>query len=282
MPYPSANARGQTTPGTALETQRLGIPGGVGNAHTIRGTANDLGMIGAPMDPYAYAYRQVAFNGSTQLSNATNLGLAANGSMTAAVAFRLTSLATLQTLIGQTSSAPLGLFNVNVDGSVTLNSPTNFSNAGVAGATIVPAGGIVPGNDYVLHVAIRSNPNLLQAWLNGQPQTVVGALLGTADMPAPTAWSIGGTPGGIQRMTGRLGLAWFDFGQLITDPAAFFPAKNLGTNLSNPTGRPAIGFGDTQQADAMAGNTAQGWNDGFNQGDGTGTWTLTGSVTDAT
>lgn len=55
MPYPDANAYGQTTPETALDPQRnAGPTGAIGNAHTVRATANDASMIGEPMPPYAF------------------------------------------------------------------------------------------------------------------------------------------------------------------------------------------------------------------------------------
>jgi len=50
MPYPPASSHDQTTPETALELQVNAIPGGVGNAHTITGTANEYGTA---MPPYS-------------------------------------------------------------------------------------------------------------------------------------------------------------------------------------------------------------------------------------
>jgi hypothetical protein len=80
-------------------------------------------------------------------------------------------------------------------------------------------------------------------------------------------------------LNGRLRLVWVGDGQYITNPAAFYPAYDLGTTLAAPGAQPRIGFGNLQGADDRAGNASQGWNDGFNQGNGTGTWTVTGSVT---
>jgi hypothetical protein len=287
MPYPSANARGQTTPGTALEVQRNGIPGGVGNAHTIRGTANDLGMIGAPMDPYAYAYRQVVFDGTDYLSNATALGLAPSDTFTVAVAVRFNNLSSASgTVLGITTGiGNAALIAVSSAGAITFNTPSNGSTTGYLGG-VTAAGVIQPNVDYVIHLVARASTNTISLFVNGATVTITGgAWLGTGNFPAPTAWTIGAQPGGATPIGGsggaRLGLAWFDVGQFITDPTKFFPAYDLGTTLALPAAQPAIGFGNVQGADARSGNTAQGWNDGFNQGDGTGTWTVTGTLVDA-
>lgn len=66
MPYPPKYTFGGTTPGTALETQvHARSAGGVGNAHTVGGTANDAGMIGSAMAPYnaptIYTYAAEAY-----------------------------------------------------------------------------------------------------------------------------------------------------------------------------------------------------------------------------
>ena len=55
MPYPDQVARAQTAPETALDPVQNPI-GGVGNAHTFRGTADSQGARdagGRPLDPYA-------------------------------------------------------------------------------------------------------------------------------------------------------------------------------------------------------------------------------------
>jgi hypothetical protein len=279
MPYPSANARGQTTPGTALEVQRNGIPGGVGNAHTIRGTANDIGMIGAPMDPYAYAYRQVLFDGTDYLSNATALGLAASDTFTAAVAVRFSNLVSgFGTVLGLTTGiGNAALIAVSAAGAVTFNTPSNGSTTGYLGGTT--AAGVIQNNvDYVIHLVARASTNTISLFVNGAAVTITGgAWLGTGNFPAATAWTIGAQPGGSNPIGGggstRLGLAWFDVGQFITDPTKFWPPYDLGAQLANPGARPAIGFGGAQAASA--------WQAGTNLGDGTGTWTVTGTIVDA-
>lgn len=214
----------------------------------------------------------VTLGGSDQLDNPTNLGMAATfDALTVAVAFRATSLAATTTLIGHTSTAPLPLFSVATDGSIALNSPSNLSTTGILGAALAPAGSIVTGVDYVLHVAMRASTNTLQAWLNGVALSPSGSWLGTGAMPRPSAWSVGGLPGGSQRLTGRMGLAWVGDGQFVTTIAAFHPPYDLGATLNGPGAQPRIGFGNLQ--------TAANWNAGTNQGNGTGTWTMTGAVT---
>lgn len=52
-----------------------------------------------------------------------------------------------------------------------------------------------------------------------------------------------------------------------------------GNPVSPPSGA-LVKFGFEQGADALNGNAAQGWNDGYNQGTGGGTFTVTGAVTD--
>jgi hypothetical protein len=223
----------------------------------------------------AYAYNYVVFDGADQLDNATNLGLAATfDTFTAAVAFRLNNLDTQVTLLGFISTAGLPLISVSGSGvgAVSLNAPTNFSNAGFVGATI-SGGNLSANTDYVIHVAADRTTQTVRCWVNGEERTVTASWLGggsTTAMPRPTAWQIGGNSSGLTRLTGRMGLVWFDVGQYITNPAAFFPARALGANMENPGARPAIGFGDAQ--------TATNWNAGTNLGDGTGTWTMTGGV----
>jgi hypothetical protein len=51
-------------------------------------------------------------------------------------------------------------------------------------------------------------------------------------------------------------------------------------NPVSPPSRAIVKFGFEQGADALNGNAAQGWNDGYNQGSGGGTFTMTGAVTD--
>jgi hypothetical protein len=270
MPYPSAYARGQTTPETALEGALNQIPSGVGNGHTIRGTANDIGQIGAPLNPYAYSYTRVTFDGSDYLSNATTLGLAASDTYTVTVAFRATTLGTA--LIGMTTGIGSAVvLGTNSSGGLLFNSPSNGSTTGYLGGTTAN-GTIVAGVDYVVHLALRASSNTVNVFVNGVSiGPTAGAWLGTGNFPAPTAWAIGALVGGGTPHIGGIGLAWFDVGQYITTPASFFPPYALGSQLANPGARPAIGFGDAQAAAA--------WNAGTNLGDGTGTWTMTGSVT---
>ena len=52
MPYPDQKAYDQTRPETALDGPTNAIAGGVGNAHTRRGTAGDPTSTGQPMPPY--------------------------------------------------------------------------------------------------------------------------------------------------------------------------------------------------------------------------------------
>lgn len=217
----------------------------------------------------------VTFDGTNDyLTNATNLGIAATfDTFTVAVAFRATSLpGGGSQLVGHTSITPLALLQVESTGSITLNTPSDLATVGMLGASIAPAGTILAGNDYVVHVAARASTGTLQCWVNGVLMPApIAAWLSTGAMPRPSAWSIGATSGGILKFAGLMGLAWFDVGQYIVDPAAFFPASDLGAQLANPGARPAIGFGGVQ--------TAANWNAGTNLGDGTGTWTMTGAVT---
>jgi hypothetical protein len=222
----------------------------------------------------AYAYNYVVFDGGDQLDNATNLGLAATfDTFTAAVAFRTNDLTNQQVLMGFVSTAGLPLISISAGtGAVTLNAPTNFSNAGFVGATI-SGSNLSANTDYVIHVAADRTTQTVRCWVNAEERTVTVSWLGggaTTAMPRPTAWSIGGSTSGTLRLVGRMGLAWFDVGQYITDPTKFYPARALGANMENPGARPAIGFGDAQ--------TATNWNAGTNLGDGTGTWTMTGGV----
>ena len=86
MPYPDANAYGQTRPETMLDAQRnAGQLGAIGNAHTVRSTANDANSIGDSMPPFdaASAYPQVMGDftaGRALLSGIT--GLPASSSFT--------------------------------------------------------------------------------------------------------------------------------------------------------------------------------------------------------
>lgn len=221
---------------------------------------------------WSTTWTPVTFGGSAQLDNPSNVGMAATfDTMTVAVAFRVTSLAGATVLIGHTSTASLGLITVATDGSVALNSPSNLATAGILGATLAPAASIVTGVDYVLHVALRASTNTLSAWLNGTALSPTGSWLGTGAMPRPSAWSVGGGTDGLLRLTGRMGLAWVGDGQFITTSSSFSPAYDLGATLNGPGAQPRIGFGNLQ--------TVANWNAGTNQGNGTGTWTMTGAVT---
>jgi hypothetical protein len=237
-----------------------------GNGFTGSRDSTPFGAAG-----WSTVWTAVTFDGSDQLDNATNLGVSATfDTFTAAVAVRFTSLSTAVTLISQTSTAPLGLLGVTGAGAITISSPTNLATTGIIGA--VSANGVITaGVDYIIHIAGQASTSSLGLWVNGAPVSVTGSWLGTGAMPRPTAWAIGGLGGGTQRLTGTMGLAWFDVGQYITDPTKFAPAYDLGAQLANPGARPALGFGGVQ--------TVANWNAGTNLGDGTGTWTMTGAVT---
>jgi hypothetical protein len=213
----------------------------------------------------------VTFDGTDILTNSTDLGWPATfDTLTACVAFRFTSLpGGVVSLIGHTSGSPLGLLGVGASGQLAVNSPTNFSTAGFVGggaATAVIQAGVY----YVLHVALQGSTQTFRLWLNGVEHATTATWFGTGAFPKPTAWAIGGVPG-TASLAADVGLAWVAQGQYITDPSKFYPAYNLGAQLANPGARPGIGFGGVQ--------TAANWNAGTNLGDGTGTWTMTGSVT---
>jgi hypothetical protein len=158
---------------------------------------------------------------------------------------------------------------VSPGGALTIVSPTNFSTAGfLAGAA--PTAVIQAGVYYVLHLALQASTQTFRLWLNGVEHATTASWFGTGAFPKPTAWAIGGIPGGAS-LAADVGLAWVDEGQYITDPSKFYPAYNLGAQLANPGARPGIGFGGVQ--------TAANWNAGTNLGDGTGSWTMTGAVT---
>jgi len=55
---------------------------------------------------------------------------------------------------------------------------------------------------------------------------------------------------------------------------------DAGGNPVSPPSGALIKFGFEQKANELSGNAAQGWNDGYNQGTGGGTFTVTGAVTD--
>jgi hypothetical protein len=184
------------------------------------------------------------------------------------VAFRIDSLASNNLLLGMTTGIG-GLFMAQVSstGAIQLSSPTDASTHGFLSAASA-TGAVVAGTDYVLHVAVRASSQTLSVWLNNSPLSMSGTFwFGTANLTQPTAWSIGSAVGGGSNLVGRMGLMWLGWGQYITNPAAFFPAKALGNQMQNPGAQPSIGFGDTQ--------TATNWNAGTNLGNGTGSWVVT-------
>lgn len=216
------------------------------------------------------AWRPVAFNGSTQLDNATNTGMSATNDYSFAVAFRIDSLPA--TLLSCTSAlGPTALATVTPGGAINLSGPANGTTFGFVNATVTGAT-VVAGQEYVLHAAVRANPNTILVWLNGVALGTSGATwFGTTNLTPPTAFAVGGLVGGSSRLVGRMGLAWFGWGQYVNNPAMFWPPANLGATLAGTAAQPNFGFGGDQ--------TAAGWNAGINQGSGNGAWAMTGAVT---
>jgi hypothetical protein len=271
MPYPDANAYAITTPSTSLDPRSNGLPGFIGNAHTGRATAN--GLAGLAMPPFAgwsTTWTGVTFDGATDiLQNPTNLGLGATSdTFTAAFAFNITTAQT-NTLLWGTVADGIWRVQISSGGSIVLDA----MDGSTWGFTTVASGNgtVVPGADYICHIAAQASTNTVRMWLNGVERTLsAGFWFSTAPFGRPTAWAVGGIPSSTL-LAGKLGLAWFDVGQYIVDPTKFAPAYALGAQLANPGARPAIGFGGVQ--------TVANWNAGTNLGDGTGTWTMTGAVT---
>jgi hypothetical protein len=239
-----------------------------GNGFTGSRDSTPFGAAG-----WSTTWTPVTFDGNDQLDNPTDMGLGATfDTFTAAVAVRFTDLSTARCLIGHTSLAGLALLTALGGGGLTINTPSNLSTTGILGAS-VPGLVLVTGIDYIIHVAARASTQSLTVWVNGTEYVVTNGSgwLGTGGMPRPSTWSVGGLPGGTQRLVGRMGLAWFDVSQYITDPTKFAPAYDLGAQLANPGARPTLGFGGVQ--------TVANWNAGTSLGDSTGTWTMTGAVT---
>jgi hypothetical protein len=273
MPYPDANTYAITTPSTSLDPRSNGLTGFVGNAHTGRATANGLtGFAMPPFRGWSSVWTGVDFDGTNDyLTNLTNLGLASNGTFTMAAAFNWDG--GLGNIIGMNAGG-LPLLQVTATGALVIASPT-AAPPGTNGFASweSPAGTIVAGVDYVVHVAATAATNVVQVWVNGKliaPST--GPVwYSTSNFTMPGQWAIGHGAGGSDKFNGRVGLVWFDVGQYIVDPSKFYPAYDLGAQLANPGARPAIGFGGVQ--------TATDWNAGTNLGDGTGTWTRSGDFT---
>lgn len=243
--------------------------------HVGLGTTLGVGLTASQGRP-PYSYNYVIFDGVNDwMSNGTNLGLANSSTFTAAFAFRINSLSAANFLMSMNAGG-LELALINTNGSISINSPFPAGAPGTSGFTgwLSAAGTIQVGIDYVLHIAADHTDDTVQVWLNGNVLTpATGATWNGTEFGTPTAWTIGSGAGGVLKLNGRLGLVWYDVGQKITAPSAFFPARSLGANMENPGARPAIGFGDAQ--------TATNWNNNpnpVNLGDGTGTWTMNGGV----
>lgn len=241
----------------------------------------------APATPH---WSAVAANGSTRLTNATNLGYTTPlSSVTFCLGLDITSYGNRQLIGAQfndgiSTNAQIG---TNNSGALTVAWAGQASDIGFEGQfrCPVPVGctgtGLVPvGQMVIWHVALSFVDRTAVGYLNGIPcrladtSGVVGGTtwLDTAGtLPAPTQWVVGGRIPSGGNWLGRLCLVWLAPNQYLTDPALFSPSYPLGATMSAPGVQPLIGFGDDQ--------TAAQWNAGTNKGSGTGSWTLLGGYT---
>lgn len=137
--------------------------------------------------------------------------------------------------------------------------------------------------ETTIHVAadrLADGVGKVYIWINGVPQTTV------------TWWGNGAAieVGDTNLVGGDIGLTWntnvgffylsYEFDD---DPTHFFNGGDVdlgddGTLTGAPA--PIVFFGGRQKADERAGDSAKGWNDGFNQGTGGTFELLDGAVSD--
>lgn len=249
--------------------------------------------------PNSSAYQQPATphwsgvnaNGSTRLTNATDLGYTtALSSLTFCIGLDITSYGNRQ-LLGAQITDGLG-FPANLQvgtsnaGSLNVawysaNDDIGFSAnircpvaVGCTGTGLVPVGQMV-----IWHVAMDFANKRWAAFLNGIPSRAtdgfgndINPFPGVAGtLAAPNQWVVGGRIPAGGNWLGRLCLVWVAPNVYIDNPNAFSPSYPLGATMAAPGVQPLIGFGDDQSAAA--------WNAGTNKGTGTGSWTLLGGFT---
>lgn len=232
-----------------------------------------------------YTQNFIDTNGTGRISTTTAPGN--SSAFTASVwvrPFNTTNVGTLFSAI-DASSIGVRLFMFNNGGNLEFRWIIHDSAAAAAWIGMSLFGGLSANTVYHAYLAVDlSGGGTFTFLINGSAPSI-------SNISGPTTGS------GTVRLSQPIDVTWRDAGagnpdvwdgrvsDLFFQAGSIIPYSNFHDGANGPTditgvGSPFLLLGDTMTADERAGNTAQGWNDGFNIGSASMS-VLSGTYTDA-